>query len=152
MKTWHERIVHVNEKCTRRLILDFDLPIGNKSMNKCTSCCLGKLHKLPSSPKSSSPSSSVLEFLFMDIWRPSLVVSLDGALYYINFLGAYSKYIWLYPITKKIKCSSYFHSLLKLNWKATWETNQGSTSDSGGEFIVFQYYLNENDIVRHKAC
>lgn len=69
-------------------------------MDKCVSCCLDKLHKLPTPSKSSPSSTSIIELIFMDIWGLSSVVSLDGARYYINFVDATRNTIGYIPLPR----------------------------------------------------
>jgi len=60
----------------------------------CEPCILAKAHQLQFHD-STSVYTHPLELIYMDIWSPSHTPS-NRSRYYIVFLYAYSKYVWLY--------------------------------------------------------
>lgn len=47
-------------------------------------------------------SSAPLQLIYTDVWGPS-ELSIDKFRYFLLFVDHYSKYIWLYPMQKKIR-------------------------------------------------
>nr|KYP32713.1 Retrovirus-related Pol polyprotein from transposon TNT 1-94 [Cajanus cajan] len=86
----------------------------------CSSCCMGKSHKLPS--YTSNSVYSPLELIFTNIWGPSHITSYARYKYYVSFIDAYSRFTWIFPIKSKVETLSNFQTFksmveLQLNTK-----------------------------------
>jgi len=105
---WHLRLGHPNANVLRLVLNHCNIPIVNKTMFKfCATCCVGKLHRLPSS-LSQTIYSTPLELIYSDLWGPSHISSLNGLSYYINFVDAYSKFTWIHFLKNKSETFSVF--------------------------------------------
>jgi histone deacetylase 1/2 len=62
--------------------------------------CNGKSHNLPFYTSISSVFRP-LELIYSDVWGPSSVVSTYGSHYYVCFLDAFTKFIWIFPLKFK---------------------------------------------------
>lgn len=83
--------------------------------------------------------------LFLVIYRASLVLLLKK-LYYCILIDQYTKYTWLYTIKNKSEVVSLFQKFRTLvefffKTKITFIYTNG-----GGECIIIQFYLQQNDI------
>ena len=75
---------------------------------------------------------SPLEVIFTNLWGPSHLTSYVGFKYYISFIGAFSRYTWIFPIKTKVETISVFQAFkpmveLQLNTKI-----KSVQSDLGG--------------------
>lgn len=87
------RIVH-------HVVFHNSLYLANKNESFYSFCPLCKSHRLPLT-LSSTVYKVPLEFVVCDIWGPSLVISNNQFHYYINFLNAYSRFNWIFPLKHK---------------------------------------------------
>ncbi|KAL5785071.1 hypothetical protein ACOSQ2_007463 [Xanthoceras sorbifolium] len=65
------------------------------------------MHQLPfqaSTFKAKCP----LELIFIDVWGPAPMNSVEGHKYYVIFADCFSKYTWLFPITLKLEVAAIF--------------------------------------------
>ena len=68
---------------------------------------MAKSHNLPFSisvPHVTKP----LELIYSDVWGPSPMISSYGFCYYVCFLDAFTKYIWLFPLKQKSNVENIF--------------------------------------------
>nr|KYP49975.1 Retrovirus-related Pol polyprotein from transposon TNT 1-94 [Cajanus cajan] len=88
----------------------------NKIPFVCSSCCIGKSHKLPFSI-SNTVYKGPLEMIYYDIWDPSPTPSRDGFRYYIIFVDSFSRFTWLYFLHTKseaLNCFIQFKNMVGL--------------------------------------
>ena len=108
---WHHRLGHPAYPVLKHIISNFSLdlssPMSKESL--CNACHCNKSHKLPFS-NSSLISSHPLEIIYSDVWT-SPVISHDGFKYYDIFVDHLTKYIWFYPLKKKIRRKRHLYSL-----------------------------------------
>jgi hypothetical protein len=100
---WHSRLGHPAFCIVFKTVSRFGLlVISNSISNKkfCTACLNSKSKQLSFS-SSLSQVTFALDLIFTDVWGLSPICSHHGNKYYISFLDAYSRYTWLYPMTKK---------------------------------------------------
>lgn len=138
---WHSRLGHPNSQILCTMISHF-LPLGYRlSSNSliCNSCSSNKSHKLPfliSTLQSSGP----LDIISSEVWT-SLVVSVYGYKYYIEFVYNFSIYTWVYPWKTKYQVAQIyfvFKNLVENRFKRKIITLY---SDSSGEFIALETFL-----------
>jgi hypothetical protein len=87
----------------------------SSSFNKevvCDVCLWAKAHQL-SYPVSSHQSSSPLDSVFSDVWRPA-IDSFRGKKYYVSFIDDFSKFTWIYLLRRKSEVFKYFHGIQQL--------------------------------------
>jgi hypothetical protein len=106
---WHHRLGHPSSKLLSSLLRSYNLPMSSSqsSLLSCVSCHCNKSHKLPFSVTSLT-SHAPLEYLYADVWCPSLVPSIDGYRYYVLFVDHFTKYCWFYPMHNKSNVSPLF--------------------------------------------
>jgi len=96
---------------------------------------------------------SPLEVIFTNLWGPSHLTSYVGFKYYISFIGAFSRYTWIFPIKTKVETISVFQAFkpmveLQLNTKI-----KSVQSDLGGsEYRPFSALLTFYDISHRLIC
>lgn len=148
LSTWHCRLSHPSLHVFRHLLcsLKLSFPLDHISNFSSNSCNINKSTKLPFH-QSIISSSVPLEVIYSDVWTSS-VLSSDGFKYYVIFVDHYTKYIWLYPLSRKSDVHITF-----LNFKALVE-NYFSTSikilftDNGGEYLAMRSFLATCGITR----
>ena len=149
---WHHRLGHPTPKILSSLLRSHDLPVASsKSTLSCISCQWNKSHKLPFS-STSLKSIITLEFLYVDVWGPSPVSSIDGYHYYLLLVDHFTKYYWFYPLRHKSDVHSTFVQF------TTMVENQFSCklknlySDNGGEFIKLRSFLTTRGISHYTTA
>ncbi|KAL3019578.1 hypothetical protein AAZX31_05G093600 [Glycine max] len=94
---WHARLGHPNGHLMKIVLKQCNISQLNKNITEfCSSCCMGKSHRLPS--HSSTSVYSPLELIFTNLWGPSHVTSYASYTYYVSFIDAFSRYTWIFPI------------------------------------------------------
>ena len=103
------------------------------------SCNINKSHKLPFA-KSSITSSSPLNFIFFDVWALPVSFS-DGFHYYVIFVDHYTKYIWLYPLRRKLDVYSTFVAFKHLVENYFTSTIKTLYIDNRGKFLALRSFF-----------
>ena len=106
----------------------------------CSTCCYGKIHKLPFS-SFDTIYTQPLQLIHSDLWGPSPLQSFSGYYYYIHFVHAYSRFAWIYLLRHKSNAFQVF-----LNFKTQGELILGFKMkaiqiDWGGKYKVFTNIL-----------
>lgn len=99
--TWHARLGHTSHYSS--IIRRFQLPVSNKSVvldSNCVSCDISKSHRLPFID-SSLVATSILDYIYADIWGPASCVSHDGCRYFLLLVDLFSRYCWLFTLQAK---------------------------------------------------
>ena len=133
---WHRNLVHMSEKMMKMLLSKGKLPkLRSIDFDMSESCFLGK-HKNVSFLKTGRTlKAEKLEFVYTDLWGPTLVASLGGLRYYIAFIDDSSRKVHIYFLKNKFDVFETFKK-----WKAMVEMETGLKvkclrSDNGGEYI-----------------
>ena len=99
---WHHRLGHPAFPILKHIMssyqFDFSAPLPKEF--SCNACLSNKSHKLLFSI-SFLHLINHLEIIFSDVWT-SPILSQDGFKYYVIFVDHFTKYIWFYPLKKKI--------------------------------------------------
>jgi hypothetical protein len=83
-----------------KVLCDNSIPFSESNKESvCDACQMAKSHQLPY-PKSTSVSTSPLELVFLDVTGPA-TESFGRFKYYVSFIDDYSKFAWIYLLTKK---------------------------------------------------
>jgi len=90
---------HASFQTIKRILHHCNI-FANTTSSFCDSCAVSKIHQLPYVP-SQTQYMHPLESMYMDIWGPSHVCSINGDRYYLSFVDAYSKYTWIYLLHAK---------------------------------------------------
>jgi hypothetical protein len=141
MDRWHQRLGHPAPPIVRHVIRNHNLPVSSSRVSSvCSSCQQGKSHRLHFS-LSNSVSSNPLELLFLDVWGPAPMLSMNNKRFFLCIVDDFSKYVWIFPLSQKsdvyatflrfkILVENYFNSKIK-----------SVQSDNGGEFRPLQSRL-----------
>jgi hypothetical protein len=98
---WHNRLGHLSRDIVHRIISNNNLPCAffdSSSHHVCDACACAKAHQLPYQV-SLSRSSVPLELIFSDVWGPA-IESFGRKSYYVTFIDDYSKFTWIYLLSK----------------------------------------------------
>ncbi|KAG8500820.1 hypothetical protein CXB51_002944 [Gossypium anomalum] len=102
LSVWHSRLGHPCKDTLTKALLHCNIPFGaNKEPLNCVACHLGKEYKLPFS-KSLFEYSTPLQLVVADVLGPTPVPSNEFR-YYVAFIDAYTRYIWVYFLRQKLK-------------------------------------------------
>lgn len=149
---WHCRLGHPSTTIVNTVLKKCQLPTCNKNdMSLCTSCCLGKSHRLPFY-NSFTPCTSPLEMINADVWGPAPVVSSNGFQYYVHFIDSFTRFTWLYLIKNKSDVAhvfKQFKTMVELQFNSKIKSLQ---TDGGREFTVLKPFLTDNDIIHRISC
>ena len=108
---WHSRLGHLNIDVTKLICQQCKfLNINKNSLDFCSSCCLGKSHRLPSS-YSTTIYSTPFELIFSDLWGLALSTSSCGYLYYVTFVDDYSRCTWLFLMKQRFELLDIFKKI-----------------------------------------
>jgi len=111
--TLHSRLGHPNADTIKIISKLCNIPIINKTGSDfCSHCCVGKSHRLPSSP-SLTEYSTPFELIYTDLWGSSLL-SNTGYRYYVTFVDAHTRFTWLYVLKSKSETLTLFKEFLTL--------------------------------------
>ena len=78
---WHKRLGHPFEKVVKCVLSHFNMPNFNKmEPSFCTSCCIGKIHKLSFS-LSDRVYTAPLQLMHFDLWGLAYIQASNGCKY-----------------------------------------------------------------------
>nr|GEU33153.1 zinc finger, CCHC-type [Tanacetum cinerariifolium] len=93
---WHCRLGHISKKCIEKLKHDGLLnSIDIESLGKCVSCMSGKMARQPYSHKVER-AKDLLGLIYTDVCGPFIIVSRQGANYFVTFTDDFSRYGYVY--------------------------------------------------------
>lgn len=137
---WHSRLGHPSFSVLQSVASQFALPMSSSSKHlSCTHCLINKSHKLPFA-QSSITSSRPLQYVFSDVWS-SPITSVENHKYYLVLVDHYTRYTWLYPLSKKSQVRDVFIAYKALVEKQFQTPLTTLYSDNGGEFIALRSLL-----------
>ena len=117
----------------------------------CDACQLGKLYQLDF-PTTEIKTKYPLKLIHTDLWRPAPILSLDGYRYYISFVDDFTRYCWIFPLVLKFDALITFKNFKSLVEKQFNLPIRILQSDIGGEFKVFQSFLQQEGIQVRFSC
>lgn len=131
---WHSRLGHPSISLLKSLISKYKLSLsGNAAYDFCSSCPLGKSHRLPFALSSSMVFVS-LELIHSDVWT-SPTYSINGFKYYVIFVDDYSRYTWIYPLKLKSNVFQTFVTFKNFVENMLGTKIKSFRSDGGGEYV-----------------
>nr|KYP75335.1 Retrovirus-related Pol polyprotein from transposon TNT 1-94 [Cajanus cajan] len=150
--TWHSRLGHPHNDVMKSMFRLCNFPIINKTVSDfCTPCRLGKSHKLPST-LSKTVYHTPFELIYSDLWRPAPITSDNGYQYYVTFVDAHTRFIWIFLFKSKahtLDVFKQFHAMIQNQFQLPIKAIQ---TDWGGEFRSFTSYLAQNGIQHRLIC
>jgi len=141
---WHSRFGHAQPKVIHQIMKHCNIPY-TATREFCTACVIGKSHQQPFHT-SQTVYSKPLQLVFIDIWGPSYTPATNGACYYIAFVDAYTKYVWLYLIHSKAQALYVFQSFKLYAEKQTGFSLLSIQTDNAKEFLCFKNFLSIHGI------
>jgi len=103
---WHSRLGHASYQTVQRILKHNNIHAVNTKAFSTVFCdvfkpkCISFLYLNLIRP---------LEMIYTDIWGPAPMPTSNGAKYYITFLDAYFKFVWIYLLHSKSQVSSIFN-------------------------------------------
>lgn len=149
---WHSRLGHPSSEILKHVLKLCNIsPINKTDLDFCSYCCIGKSHKLPSSP-SNSVYSNPFELVLTDLWGPAPYVSDQGFKYYVTFADAHTRFSWLYLLKAKFEILTIFKQFQTMVQTQFNFPIKPIQSDWGGKYRPFTKYLANLGIVHCLIC
>ena len=149
---WHNRLGHPSSNVVLKVLKDCNISsFCNKNDFFCSSCQLGKSHKLPF-PTSKTQYTAPLQLIQSDLWGPCPYISTFGFKYYISFVDVYSRFTWIYFLKTK---SEAFSALVQFKNQVENQLNTKIKifqSDWGGEFRSLGSFFTQHGIIHRLSC
>jgi len=112
-ENWKRKLGHPNNKVLEKVLKICNVKTSSRDQfSFCEACQFGKLHLLPFK-LSSSHAKEPLELIHGDVWGPAPILSPSNFKYYVIFIDDYNRFTWIFPLKKKIKNNTCFHSIQK---------------------------------------
>ena len=136
-----------------RILSKFSLPVIRKNNGhmSCPACLSSKSKQLAFSP-SPTRVNNPLELIYTDEWGPSPITSTNGFKYYVSFLDAYSRYLWLFPMISKSDVFSIFVTFQKRVERLFDCKIKYVQFDWGGEFRTLPKFFHSLGITHRLSC
>jgi hypothetical protein len=150
---WHSRLGHPARDIVRRVVSTNNLPCATLDPSNgtvCDACACAKAHRLTYSV-SSSRSSVPLEFIFSDVWGPT-IDSFGHKKYYVSFIDDCSKFTWLYLLRSKSEVVKYFLEFQRLVECRFNQKIIDVQSDWGGKYEKLNSFFYNIGIVHRVSC
>ena len=151
---WHARLSHSSPKIVECLNKNGVIcTVGSFNSNVCSSCQLGKSHRLPFL-NNNTCSLYPLDIIHCDLCGPSLVASLSGFRFYVTFINDHSRFTWFYPLRHKSDFFDVFIRFQKLVENQFSRTIKAFQVDGGTEFtnLKFKHHLVQCGIQQRLSC
>jgi hypothetical protein len=149
---WHAHLSHPVNCIVHIVLSKFQLPFtSNKKQTICPACQRDKSHQLPFSlpeTKASVP----LELIFSAVWEPSLILSNNGARFYVIFVDHFSKFTWLYPIACKSDAFSIFPKFQAYVERQFNHKIKSIQTDGGIEYTKLRHHFASHGIHHRITC
>lgn len=105
---WHNRLGRANFTFVAPILKLYNIHSSNKHSNTfCTSCNLGKTHRLRA-PLIDTAYHKPFDMIYTNLWGSSPNPSSSGYKYYIAFVDGHNRYTWLYFVKQKSEASQAF--------------------------------------------
>lgn len=148
----HCRLGHPSTNLQNQVLKIIDVSHSSSS-ELCSSCQLGKAHRLPFTC-SESRSNKPLELLHCDVWGSAPVLNRNGFKYYALLVDDFSRYTWFFPMKAKSDFFDVFIQFRILAEKLFNSVIRMIRTDGGGEFVNnnLKSYLVLNGISHQLSC
>ena len=145
---WHLRLGHISLNRIQRMVKDECLDLYEvEPWPQCESCLEGKMTKRHFAAKDSR-AEKLLELVHTDVCGPMNIEARGGYEYYITFIDDYSRYGYVYLMTRKSEAFDKFKEFRAEAEKQLGKSIKTLRSDRGGEYLSDEFlgYLIENGI------
>jgi histone deacetylase 1/2 len=150
---WHSHLGHPASPIVQHILRRHELPLVsvNKDVNLVRDACQqGKSHQLPFS-LSTLVTTSPLEIIYSDVWGPAQT-SVSGHRFFVSFVDAYSRFIWLYLLKHK---SDVFTVFLQFQQHVERLLNKNIIhvqSDWGGKYLKLNKFFANIGVSHRVSC
>ncbi|CAM8890197.1 unnamed protein product [Rhodiola kirilowii] len=134
---WHARLGHVHYERMNKMSKEGLIPKVDINGDKCTTCMLTKITRLPF--KSISRSSNLLELVHSDLGDLHSTPSLGNKKYYITFIDDCSRYCYVYLLHAKDEALDKF-KVYKAEVELMHDLIKKLRTDRGGEYYDPVYF------------
>ena len=143
---WHQRLAHPSSSILKAVVSHFSLPCFKNStfVSPCNDCLLNKTQQLPFH-QSTIVSTHPLEYIFTDVWQ-SPILSPQNYRYYLVLVDHFTRYTWLFPLTKKSDVKTIFETFKPIAETKFKHKISTLYSDNGGEFLSLRPFLAQHGI------
>jgi hypothetical protein len=148
---WHARLGHPNSRLLAKVLSQSNLPSSSSKLSPCSSCCLGKLSRVPL-VSVEHRSSTPFEIVYSDVWGPAPVLSTLGYRYMLLFVDDFTRFSWIYLIKQKTDVYPMFLQFQQLIQRQFNTSIKAFHSDWGGEYQKLNSYFKSVGIVHRIAC
>lgn len=149
---WDNRLGHPHHEVLKTVLSRCNIHIPHQSkLDFCTVCCLGKVHRLPST-HSNTQYHAPFELVFADVWGPAPMLSTAGFKYLLTCVDAFTKYTWIFLLKQKSEVTSTFTTFMayvRTQFNCQIKTVQ---TDGGGEFQPLTSLLATQGIIHRLTC
>ena len=149
---WHSRLGHPAFRVVSQIISRFKLPVVSNKIDSSCSACFSSKSKQLSFSLSSTQTNAPLELIYSDVWGPSPICSRNGFKYYVSFVDAFSRYTWLYPMTRKNDAFAIFQKFQKYVERFFTLKIKLVQTDWGGEYCTLSTFFENCGILHRVSC
>jgi hypothetical protein len=137
---WHRRLAYINYKALPYVCKAVtglpELKVYHEGV--CNGCAQGKNIKNPF-PKRGSKAEELLELIHSDVCGPMPSSSINGYVYYVSFIGDYSRKTWVYLLKSKDEVFSKFKAFKALIENLSERNIKIFRLDNGGEYTSKEF-------------
>ncbi|GKD62522.1 ribonuclease H-like domain-containing protein [Tanacetum coccineum] len=130
---WHSRLGHPADQVLNVLKNDLNLS-KNTSVSVCETCHRAKKTREPF-PLSNHKSKKPGELVYLDLWGPYRVSSIEGFKYFLTIVDDYSRAVWTCLLKTKDEVFDCFVNFIKLIHNQFNATIKTIRYDNGTEFV-----------------
>ncbi|GKD60951.1 ribonuclease H-like domain-containing protein [Tanacetum coccineum] len=130
---WHSRLGHPTDQVLNVLKNDLNLS-KNTSVSVCETCHRAKKTREPF-PLSNHKSKKPGELVYLDLWGPYRVSSIEGFKYFLTIVDDYSRAVWTCLLKTKDEVFDCFVNFIKLIHNQFNATIKTIRYDNGTEFV-----------------
>ncbi|GJT22454.1 retrovirus-related pol polyprotein from transposon TNT 1-94 [Tanacetum coccineum] len=135
---WHKRLSHLNFKNINKLVkqnkvLSLPSPVYSKD-KPCSTCEKGKHHRASFKTKQNFSIRKCLHILYMDLFGPVSLMSINHEKYTLVIVDEYSRYTWVYFLRNKSQATEMIMSFIRMVENQNDVKVKQIKTDNGTEF------------------
>ncbi|GKF42679.1 retrovirus-related pol polyprotein from transposon TNT 1-94 [Tanacetum coccineum] len=136
---WHRRLSHlnfgaINHIATHGLVRGL-LKLKFEKDHLCSACVMGKSKKKPHIPKSEDTNQEKLYLLYIDLYGPMRILSVNRKKYILVIVDDYSLFAWVKFLRTKDEAPYFIIKFLKMIQVQLKMTVRRIRTDNGTEFV-----------------
>lgn len=144
---WHSKLGHSNVSIVKKVLNNNNISFQKNSVPYiCTYCQMCKSHKF-AFPVSETNYTKPLELIASDLWGPAPINTDYGYKYYVSFVDAYSRYVWIYFLGSKYETHNVVLQFIAQAEKQINCQLKVMQTDGGSEFQPLKEYFQRKGII-----